>query len=1055
VDRSSTGPWILALALTACRNESESSGLEVRGISTPDFGLWECNRPIEFAFDQRIDFTSVSARSIRIRTSAGVPAAGTFTARALDADGDGTKDGSDERVVVFFPRCPEADDLSDAGFTPGARYLVAIAGEDSGEAPASLLRSVSGEVLARTVVRAFETIADRASSLFAEKPGAPRPLVRAAGAVSGEGTYLQLGEDPARRVFFEGDPVSGRAPQGFSAPLNLLGDRATHVAVVVVFDQVIRATPANLARLRLEYGSTLDVSGWRALETRAEVLSNCRPDAPAVRLVPLGSLPPGGFVRVRIEAGLEDVVGEATPGTLDGFALAEVATVAFTSLVPPGAIADELREAFDFGPGSPLSLADPELDAAPAVWGRGELRALGVVELPSELSAFDWVVESGEEFTFDTTATPIAGGPDGQRTLVQDTRGGFVAVRSLTIEEGARILVRGPNPMVVHATGRVTIRGLIDASGLAPVVPFAIIPAPGGQGSAGGGTGGSGSRGADARGGDGSGAFDAGAGGGGGESSFAPPTLTNRGGGGGGGRFARDQPPFVAEKGGNGPSESRGAESGLVPARGGAAGAEVFVDGDPSNDFFGVQPVVDAGGAVVARRRGELDHVHAGGGGGNGGDSIAASSFPVPPNTVVAEGGGGGGGGGAVVIRALGRIVFGPNGRILANGGSGSLGFVVITGTGGASGGSGSGGHVILESAEAIDFAAGAPGVVTLPWIQAVGGPRISQRPFALGFGGAGGPGVVQLHVPRPEHAPDDPATNVILPLGALAEADPLAAVCQPRPYVLYPTVGPRSSARSRWVPLGAAGEGGAAGPESVVAFRFDGLETAPGDGEGKVRTKDGRVVEPAPLLGPVSLAEPGVELLSDGIGLALSGPVLAPLRASSQPISPDVYLRTPTLLEGFTLRLASGAELEVGELTIAGARYDDAASRLTLSVGGLSGTLSDEVRSLGGAERVDLTLVPRFFRVRQGTSGLDLLPDSRSVRILFQGAADDGTGRADEESPLVDWTADVSRFGLLPPGALDFVRFRVEFDLDAQDDGFDPTAESLALDFLRLPFRF
>jgi hypothetical protein len=360
---------------------------------------------------------------------------------------------------------------------------------------------------------------------------------------------------------------------------------------------------------------------------------------------------------------------------------------------------------------------------------------------------------------------------------------------------------------------------------------------------------------------------------------------------------------------------------------------------------------------------------------------------------------------------------------------------------------------VILETAEAIDFTDGNPGVQARRWIRAVGGPRISQSPHTIGFGGAGGPGVIQLHVPHPERAPDDPASNVILPLDARFGPDPLGAIALPRPHVLYPSVGSSSSARSRWVPLGAAGEGGAAGPESTVAFLFEGIETTPGEDEGRVRTQNGRVVELAPLLGPVSLAQPGVELLPDGIGLALSGSVLAPLRASSQPISLDVYLRTPALLEGFTLRLANLAEARVGEFTLARARYDDAAARLTLVVGELLGTLAEEVEELGGAERVELALIPRFFRVRQIPSGLDLLPDSQAVRILFQGAADDGTGRADEANPLVDWTADVTKFGELAPGTLDFVRFQVEFELDV--DGFDPAAEPLALDFQRLPFRF
>jgi hypothetical protein len=215
-------------------------------------------------------------------------------------------------------------------------------------------------------------------------------------------------------------------------------------------------------------------------------------------------------------------------------------------------------------------------------------------------------------------------------------------------------------------------------------------------------------------------------------------------------------------------------------------------------------------------------------------------------------------------------------------------------------------------------------------------------------------------------------------------------------------------------------------------------------------------VVELAPLLGPTSLVQAGVELLSDGISLSLAGPALAPLRASAQPISKDVYLRTPALLEGSTLRLANAADPgRRGDFTIAAARYDDGASELTLTLGGLLGTLADAAAELGGPEAVELSLLPRFFRVRQGSSGVDLLPDSRYVRILFQGAADDGTGRPDELHPLVDWTADVAEFGVLAPGRLDFLRFRVEFELDAPGNGFDPEAGPTALDFLRLPFRF
>jgi len=1046
---------VLALALAACSEDSDPSALVLRSISVPDFGSWESNRPIEFTFDQRIDFASVSGDSIRIRTSAGVPAAGTFAAKAIDANGDGAPDGADDRVIVFYPSCPVAGDLSDAGFTPGVRYVLGLPGEDSSQDPASLLRSRSGTALAHSIVQAFETVADLAATLHDEKPGAPPlPVVRARGAHSGGACHLELGDDPSNQVYFEAEQELGRTPAGFAAPLNLFGDHSTRVSFVVVFDQVIHETPENLARLRLEYGAALDTAGWTPLERRVELVSNCHLGNAIVRLVPLGTFPAGGFVRVRIEPGFEDVVGEGTLEPLERFAVAEIEAPAFASLEPSGAIADEIREEFDFGEGSPLSFVDPEaqVGVAGAEWGGGELRSgLGIEALPPELADFDWVVGPREAFDFDTESQTVLGGPNGEHVKVQTSTGGLVLVRNFVVEAGGVLRARGPNPLVIHATGSVSILGRIDVNG--SDAADRRSPGIGGAGGPGGGPGGSGTSGVDARGGAGSGPAGTEAGGNGGESSFSPVSpgpLGHLGAGGGGGRFGRNQGFLVAEAGSNGSDVGRGAESGASPARGGAPGSGPFGDADPENDFFGVAPIVDSLHNLVGVRRGELAGPHGGEGGGGGGDLITSSVFPPSAPVPVTEGGGGGGGGGVLVIRATDRIRFGLVGQIVANGGKGARGRGIAT-----HGGSGSGGHVILESAKAIDFTDGNPGVPPRLWIRAAGGPRASQGGGGPNFGGAGGPGVVQLHVPRPELAPGTDS-GVILPEFALTQLDPLSEVSEPRPSVLFATMGKVSGARSRWIPLGAAGEETAGAPASGVAFRFDGIETAPGPDEGRVKTVGERVAELPPLLGPASLALPEVTLRANGFTLALRGSILAPLRESGGAIGPDVYLRRPALLAGMTLRLANaGDPARESDLSIAAARYDDRRVVLELDLAGTSGTLRETVDELGGPEAVELTLVPRFFQVRQGLAGRDVLPDSRSVRILFQGAADDGTGRPDEEHPLVDWTADVTRFGALPPGTLDFVRFQVEFDLDALDRGFDPLAEPIALEFLRLPFRF
>ena len=51
--------------------------------------------------------------------------------------------------------------------------------------------------------------------------------------------------------------------------------------------------------------------------------------------------------------------------------------------------------------------------------------------------------------------------------------------------------------------------------------------------------------------------------------------------------------------------------------------------------------------------------------------------------------------------------------------------------------------------------------------------------------------------------------------------------------------------------------------------------------------------------------------------------------------------------------------------------------------------------------------------------------------------------------------TADVSQLSAQAPGALQFLRFEVEFDLDALDAGVSGDTEPISLDFLKVPFLF
>lgn len=430
---------------------------------------------------------------------------------------------------------------------------------------------------------------------------------------------------------------------------------------------------------------------------------------------------------------------------------------------------------------------------------------------------FDWVVRAGETFVFDTTFTVVLGGPGGAHTTVQNAVDGLVEVRNLVVEEGGVLRASGPNPLRILATGDVVVRGRVDVSGF-NALPVSTLNTGhfmeiGARGGAGGGSGGNANvvtTGSSPRGGDGQGPFGLpGAGGQGGETGYAPAALgkdARRPGGGAGGRFAQDQGPgLVAQPGANGSPLGTGAESGTSPARGGEVRPGPFVDGEPRNDFFGEAPLLGAHGEFLGRLGGELPGLWAGHGGGGGGNASPASVFPAPNwNFGLDEkGGAGGGGGGVLHVQALGRIVFGLAGEIRANGGSGAPGEnTYFLDHVGGSGGSGSGGHVVLESASEIDFTDGGANLGAQPrdWLSARGGPRITGHPSyvnpparALSHGGAGGPGVLQLHVPDPTLLPgtDPDKTDIVVPFAVAAARAPLGALASPGAHALFLTCDP------------------------------------------------------------------------------------------------------------------------------------------------------------------------------------------------------------------------------------------------------------------------
>jgi hypothetical protein len=1123
---------VLALGLAACSTgvsptsdpESELAqvgAFKVVSISPQQGQVVALNTEVEVVFSADVDFATVNSNTIQIVAIGGAgldgqaedlpatPAVGTFA------------QGPTLDTVLFFPKCPQLLDGSDAGLGKGLMYTVRLRGLTSG---GPVVRSAAGEGLAQPASLSFWT--QRGSDLtdlFTDSlPGPPDVVFRDQGSTDEAATYLELGLDPNAAVYFERDPGGNiDLPLGFLAPINPYSRIEERVSWILQLDQNIQASPENLARAGLE---GLDSSGtWVALATEVELQDNCSSVAPSLRLTPRGILPQASQVRARLAQGFADLTGDAIGADLL-VALAPIATSFDPGTQVAGDDGDQRWAGFTTGG---LEDTQTQFEVPRASWSSGRLQATG--NFPGTGGPggdFDWHIPPDTVIILDTTLDIIFGGPGGVPTTTQTVINGVVDIRDLFIPSTSAIICLGPNPVTLLATGKVTIEGrfTVNGSNSAGVGTLNTTnqPEPGAPGQCGGGRGGTGSwmtNQSTPYGGPGFGPFQVpGAGGQGGETSYALGNKqARRAAGGGGGGHARDvrydfkndgvsivraqaRTGMDAESGAPGGLNGTGAVSQNQRAQGGAIGVSPFLDGVPGNDFSGLMTLT--GGGLV---KGELDTSAPGSGGGAGGDAVNSDTFPLEPflPTGDEKGAGGGGGGGKLHVLALGPILVGATGEITAEGGHGNGGenTSFFDRVGGGSGG-GSGGSIVLETLDQIVIAGVAQNAGDSyrddPNLSAHGARPIRARggqggtgndnhgganetgptvwrcdaipiqyaeghldlaPFfkpcykaqpdlndpsgfpSLGAGGDGAPGVIQFHVPEASDlrllaAPLDP-TQVCNP--APVGYDPVTEAWSGH---LLPAYGPRSRAQSIWMPLGLARHN-PAGPDDQVALFFGGVNLAGevlADPTGEVQ------LEPA-LVGPdlvVSApATPYVDvdlytMVFDSTGIAGFD---------------DVYERNPMLLRGGSVLLSLASQPDVKQdFEVVQASYDPALDRLAVTVTADAGPLT----GFNPASDVQAALIPRSFRV-EAAGWADRLgaPDTR-ITFTWDATLADGAGAPDESA---SWSALNGAFTANPAdlnGApWDFVRVRIDFDLDASNSGFDPLSPLPSLEFLRVPFRF
>ncbi|QDV10027.1 hypothetical protein Poly30_55880 [Planctomycetes bacterium Poly30] len=379
---------VVAASGTGCGSSAAPSqappAVGPMGLSTgalQEGAIWQLNRPIDITLDRPIHFLSVTSSSVSIRAAQnGVHAMGTFV-RGLDPATGAT----DLHTVRFQPACP-VDPAGAPGLLPATDYVLTIRGTDTSSYP---LRAQDGTLLESTTEIAFTTPSgtDPATLFHDSRLGPPRVVFRGRPGVhleDPESTLIELGRfEPASVLLrqnqfglLEVDPASEDLVP-FGLPLNHHVAPSHQVAIVVRFDQPVSLARRNLERIGLEYHD----GSWKPITTQVEAIAACGARGSSVKVRPVGTLPPGRFLRLVLKAGFQDLVGQAHAS--DVFEYLPLTGTTEESAI--GARVDAIIEHFTFGGDEPGSMEDTESDlgAPRGHWGR---HIIGGIETPDGLS---------------------------------------------------------------------------------------------------------------------------------------------------------------------------------------------------------------------------------------------------------------------------------------------------------------------------------------------------------------------------------------------------------------------------------------------------------------------------------------------------------------------------------------------------------------------------------------------------------------------------------------------------------------------------------------------
>lgn len=485
----------------------------VEGSNILDGMFWQINRPVRLTFSHAIDPDSISLSTVQFRAvdpqQAGNPVTGTFEIEA----------GTAGRTLLFFPSCPTNETNTDGAFQPGSvEYeLILPTQEDS----PTVLRDLEGRSLSSGLQRTFYTPPISQPQFLDLTPGPP--------------TVSNVTFPDGLNFFADADPV-----------------------VSIRFNQSIdgRSTNLNTSNITLLYADgeigSVDETTFpttNVVPGQLVLIQNCVEAGALVEFRVTGLLPPNRRLRLQMSTQFGDLIGQNNTAVV---VLGEHVTPTLGDIY--GDVTwnetDETVDEFfdDFDTTNMLDLGEP-IPLPLAQISDGFIAAN--FNYPGTFVAedTDFLLSTGVSAEIFTDSQTVFTDSNNRQHTLQN---GVMNVHHFTIESGATLRGRGTNPLVIYATGDVTINGTLNVSGNNANWPTSLnspqFVEGGASGECGGGRGGDASQEGLAetlRAMDGDGPFFiTGGGGGGGEGGFNSDTggsgviglnATLVGGGGGGG----------------------------------------------------------------------------------------------------------------------------------------------------------------------------------------------------------------------------------------------------------------------------------------------------------------------------------------------------------------------------------------------------------------------------------------------------------------------------------------------------------------------------------------